>query len=41
MELDVILDVRDEQTGEYVREMLDRMKEGAKEVSLTDLGWRT
>ena len=36
-ELDVILDVRDEQTGEYIRETLDRMKEGAKEVSLTDL----
>ena len=34
------LDVRDELTRGYVRVMMDRMKEGAEEVSLTDLGRR-
>ena len=38
VELDVVLDVRDERTGAYVVEMLNRMKRGAKEVSLTGVG---
>ena len=37
-QLDVVLDVRDERTGAHVVEMLNRMKKGAKEVSLTGVG---
>ena len=38
VELDVVLDVRDEQTGTYIEQMLGRMKKGAKEVPVTGVG---